>query len=67
MYAQVGDRIVLSGRRSIGPRRVCRVLEVHGQDGQPPYLVEWEHTGHTTLFVPGPDSVVEHVDGAASR
>jgi hypothetical protein len=66
MHAQVGDRIVSSGRRSVGPKRVCRVLKVHGRDGQPPYMVEWEQTGHTTLFVPGPDSTVEHLDHAAS-
>jgi len=33
---------------------------VHGQAGEPPYLVRWADSGRETLFVPGPDSRVEH-------
>ena len=36
------------------------VLEVHGADGAPPYLVRWSDNGHETLVFPGPDAQMEH-------
>jgi hypothetical protein len=35
------------------------IVEVHGQAGEPPYLVRFDD-GHTGLCFPGPDAVVEH-------
>ncbi len=59
MHAHVGDRIVIRGHR-IGEPNVsdCEVIEVHGDDGLPPYLVQWDD-GHRSLFFPGSDAVVE--------
>jgi len=41
------------------PRRIGIVLEVHGPDGAPPYLVRWQDSGHETLCFPGPDAHVQ--------
>jgi len=30
------------------------ILEVHGEDGGPPYLVRWSDSGHESLVFPGP-------------
>lgn len=62
MYANVGDRIVVKGHHVGEPDRDCEVLEVHGSDGGPPYLVRWGETGHEALFFPGPDAFVEHYE-----
>jgi hypothetical protein len=56
MKAQVGDRIVIEGTHVGEPRRSGTILEIHGKDGAPPYLVEWKDEGHTTVFIPGPDA-----------
>lgn len=60
MQARVGDRIVIMGHRVGEPIRRARVLEVHGKDGGPPYVVEWSEDGHHSLFFPGSDAIVEH-------
>jgi hypothetical protein len=58
MQANVGDRIVIKAHHVGEPQRDCEVLEVHGDDGGPPYLVRWSDTGHETLFFPGSDAQV---------
>ncbi len=60
MQARVGDRIVIHGHRVGEPIRDGEVLEVHGPDGGPPFIVRWSDTGHETLFFPGSDATVEH-------
>ena len=62
MYAKVGDRLVIHSPSVDGPVRDGRVLEVHGPDGLPPYVVEWDDDGRTSLFFPGPDATVQHFD-----
>lgn len=62
MQASIGDRIVIRGHRIGEPVRDCEVLEVRGADGAPPYVVRWGDDGHETLFFPGPDADVEHVE-----
>jgi hypothetical protein len=58
MKAKVGDRIVIGGHRVGEHTRDCEVLEVHGEDGGPPYVVRWSEDGHEGLFFPGPDASV---------
>jgi hypothetical protein len=58
MNANVGDRIVIGGRRVGQPDRNCEVLEVRHQNGEPPYVVRWADTEHEDLFFPGPDAAV---------
>jgi hypothetical protein len=61
MNAKVGDRIVVRGHRAGQPDRRCIILEVRGESGQPPYLVQWNDGEHEELYFPGSDaSVVPH-------
>ena len=62
MQASVGDRLVVHSTHVDGPVRDGEILEVHGQDGMPPYVVRWSGDGHTTLVFPGADATVEHLD-----
>jgi len=63
MDATVGDRIVVQSAHTDQPVRDGEILEVHGTQGGPPYLVRWADTGRETLFCPGPDAFVEHFAG----
>lgn len=63
MKAQVGDELVITGHFVGEPPRVGRVTEVRGDDGAPPYRVQWDDSGHTTLLYPGPDCTVKHLAG----
>lgn len=64
MRASVGDRIVIKGHRVGEPDRDCEVLEVHGADGGPPFVVRWGDSGHESLFFPGSDASLKHYEGA---
>lgn len=66
MKASVGDRMIIKGHKVGEHERDAEILEVHGEDGAPPYLVRWEDSGHESLFFPGPDAVVEHFQHASS-
>ena len=45
--------------RSVGSHdEVAEILEVRGDDGQPPYLVR-HPDGHESVIFPGPDCEVE--------
>jgi hypothetical protein len=66
MQANQGDRIVIKGHHIGEPDRDCEVLEVHGSDGGPPYIVRWSDTGHETLFFPGSDALVHPYEHVAS-
>lgn len=59
MQARPGSRIVIKGNHVGMPDRDCEVVEVHGPDGGPPYLVRWGDSGKEGLFFPGPDAAVE--------
>jgi len=61
MKASVGDRLVVHSAHVDGPVRDGEILEVHGPDGLPPYVVQWADDGHTTLVFPGPDATVEQL------
>ncbi|MGY1735722.1 DUF1918 domain-containing protein [Geodermatophilus sp. SYSU D00684] len=52
MEARVGDRIVVRSTHQGEPDRTGRVLEVRGQGGAPPYVVQWDADGHTGVFYP---------------
>jgi hypothetical protein len=66
MRASVGDRMVIKAHTIGDHERDGEILEVHGEDGGPPYVVRWSDTGHEVLFFPGPDAVVEHFDDEES-
>jgi hypothetical protein len=65
MQAQVGDWLVTDSRNDHA--RQGLVLQVHGDRGQPPYLVRWLDTGHEALVFPGPDSQVLTADQVHAR
>lgn len=64
MRAQVGDMIVVSGHRIGEPDRTGEILEVHGKEGAPPYVVRWDDTGHEGLYFPGSDARLRHLKPA---
>ncbi len=66
MQAKVGDRIVIKGHHVGEPDRDCEVIDVRGPDGGPPYLVRWGDSGHASLFVPGPDASIKHLEASAA-
>jgi len=61
-----GDRLVVKGHRIREPDRNGRIVEVHGDNGEPPYLVEWSD-GHSVLVFPGSDATVDYVSDISER
>jgi hypothetical protein len=57
MKAKVGDHLLVESNSAEKHRREGTILEVHGEDGAPPYVVRWED-GHEGLTFPGPDAHV---------
>jgi Domain of unknown function (DUF1918) len=60
VQATVGDRIVVKGHHLGQPDRDGEILEVHGLEGGPPYVVRWSDTGEEGLFFPGSDASIQH-------
>ena len=61
MQARIGDRLIIKGHHEGEHDRDAEILEVHGAEGVPPYLVQWSDDGHVGLVFPGPDAVVERL------
>jgi hypothetical protein len=62
MQAKVGDRLVIHGAHVSEHVRDGEILEVHGADGGPPYLVRWSDNDHESLVFPGPGTLVVHTE-----
>jgi len=60
MKAQVGDELVVKGLRVGDHDRKEVIIEVHGENGGPPYLVRWGD-GHESSFYPSAGTVAEHI------
>ena len=58
MNAVQGDRIVIRGRTVESHDRHGEIIEVRGDNGEPPYLVRFDD-GHESVVFPGGDVVVE--------
>ena len=67
MRASVGDRLIIKGHNVGDHDRDAEILEVHGEDGGPPYLVRWDEDGHEGLFFPGSDATIQHFPRHAPR
>src|SRR5665213_2136352 len=67
MRAADGDRVRVYGRTIDDPVRDGEVIEVHGAEGQPPYLIRWSEDGHQGLFFPGPDAQVQHFEHESGK
>ena len=62
MRANVGDELVVRGRHVGDEDREGVIVEIHGEEGAPPYLVRWGND-HESVFVPSAGTVVEHHPG----
>ena len=62
MHATKGDRLVIRSAHVDEAVRDGEILEVHGENGGPPYVVRWSDNGHESLTFPGPDAYVEHFE-----
>jgi hypothetical protein len=67
MRAEKGDRIVIRGHHIGDPERDGEIIEVEGEDGNPPYLVRWSDDGHEGLIFPGSDAYIEHMKAKRIR
>lgn len=56
--ATIGDKLIVEGTHSGDPRKIGFIVELHHQDGSPPYVVRWEDDQHESLVFPGPDAHV---------
>jgi hypothetical protein len=59
MQAHLHDTLTVKGRRQGDEDRHGEIVEIHGQNGTPPYLVHWNQ-GSESLFFPSAGTVVEH-------
>ncbi|BDH04720.1 DUF1918 domain-containing protein [Streptomyces bauhiniae] len=59
MRASKGDHLVQHGRVVGQHDQVTEVVEVIGEEGEPPYRVRFED-GHEAIMSPGPDCQVRH-------
>jgi Domain of unknown function (DUF1918) len=57
MEATIGDKICIHGSTVGHPDKHGEIIEVHGNGGEPPYMVRFPD-GHTRLLFPGPDAVI---------
>ena len=62
MHASVGDRLIVHGAHLDDPVRDGEILEVRGENGEPPYVVRWSDTGHEGFIFPGPDATIQHFE-----
>jgi len=67
MKANAGDMLVVRGHHLGEPDRMGEILEVHGAEGGPPFVVRWDDDGHQGLVFPGPDAAVERPHTAPRR
>lgn len=58
MRAHTGDALLIRGHHVGDHDRQAVIIEVHGADGAPPYLVRWED-GHESVYFPSCDAVLE--------
>ncbi len=59
MRARIGDELIVKGVHLDDPDRRGVIIEVHGVNGAPPYLVRWSDSRQSS-FSPTSDAVVVH-------
>jgi hypothetical protein len=52
MKAAPGDLLVIEGTHLNDRKRHGLILEVHGPDGGPPYLVRWDDSATESVVIP---------------
>ncbi|MDN3352962.1 DUF1918 domain-containing protein [Actinomadura sp. DC4] len=60
MRAHSGDALLVRGHHVGEQDRQAVIIEVHGHDGEPPYVVRWED-GHESVFFPSCDAFVSRL------
>ncbi|MEV5598005.1 DUF1918 domain-containing protein [Streptomyces sp. NPDC052496] len=65
MHAKIGDRLVVGDQTGSGSGREVQIIEVLGNQGEPPYRVRFED-GREAVLSPGPGSVIRR-SGTASN
>jgi hypothetical protein len=50
MHAADGDRIIVASATLCAPAKDGEIFEVHGSNGEAPYLVRWSDTKRESLF-----------------
>lgn len=58
MQAKVGDRLLFRGRTVGMKDHTAEVVEVLGEDGEPPYRVRHDN-GHEAIVIPESDCTVQ--------
>jgi hypothetical protein len=66
MKAAVGDALTVKGRHQGDEDRHGEIIEIHGEAGSPPYLVQWQD-GHESVFFPSADTIIAAGSSGASR
>ncbi|MGN6680900.1 MAG: DUF1918 domain-containing protein [Streptosporangiaceae bacterium] len=66
MKAAIGDELVVKGRHQGDGDRHGQIIEMHGEQGNPPYVVHWQD-GHESVFFPSADTVVSHSKRRTAR
>ena len=59
MQAHVGDTVRVPSRTVGTYERRGRIVEVRGSNGEPPYVVRWDHETEDTLFMPSGGVIIE--------
>lgn len=59
MRAATGDELLVRGRHVGDEERIGVIIEIHGDDGTPPYVVRWKD-GHESVIMPSGCALVEH-------
>jgi hypothetical protein len=66
MHARPGDHLIIRSNNVGQPDREAEVLEVRGEEGQPPFVVRWSDDERIGYVLPGSDAFIqrpEDVDG----
>jgi hypothetical protein len=58
MRAHIGDTLHIHNNHTGLSDQTGRIVEIRGEDGTPPFLIEFSD-GRIALIFPGPDAVVE--------
>lgn len=66
MQAAVGDTLTVKGVHQGEADRHGKIIEVHGRNGEPPYVVRWQDE-HESLFFPSSGTLVQHDRVGAGR
>ena len=67
MHAAVGDTLVIHGPHTGDTDHTGEIVGVGTPEGDPPFTVRWDDTGHEVLVFPGPDAVVRPARRVGSR